>query len=140
MLFRSLLVLGGILSLPLGILVIIAGIKIYFLSKDKRQRNIVAPVIKENDNPEHSPAITYILILNFSFVITAIVYHGWTLIIAFKQSMLAGFLTVIFPVISNIYWIYRMFDNTLYFRLAMATIVLGIIRLVTQKILFRGYN
>ncbi len=68
------------------------------------------------------------------FYVTGGIYHVWTIIIAFKHSMLAGLLTVIFPVISNIYWLFKMSNNTMYMRFAIATLILGILYTFFNKV------
>jgi hypothetical protein len=50
----------------------------------------------------------------------ASIYHIWTIIIAFKVSLLSGILTLFLPILSNIYWFIKMWgENTLYCLLAI---------------------
>lgn len=129
---RIFLILAGILSVPIGILLVIAGIRIYTLSKNRNYETEIDSV-EEASSDKSFPLITIFSVIFFSFIITTTIYQGWTLIIAFKQSMLAGFLTVIFPVISNLYWLIKMSDNSLYVRFAIATIILSLVHYAIQK-------
>ncbi|WP_026768525.1 hypothetical protein [Asinibacterium sp. OR53] len=61
------------------------------------------------------------------FVITAICTHIWTTIIAYQESGIgATFLTFILPGLSELYWMFKMFeDNTLYSTIALIHLVLS---------------
>jgi hypothetical protein len=62
------------------------------------------------------------------FVITSIVTHIWTVIIAFSESgFLGGIITLILPGISEIYWMFKMFgENDLYAYIALIQLILAI--------------
>lgn len=46
------------------------------------------------------------------FIITATITHIWTVIIAFSEGgIFAGILSFIFPIISEIYWTFKMFGK-----------------------------
>lgn len=45
----------------------------------------------------------------------AILFHFWTVIIAFQHGFWSGIITLFLPVVSEIYWIFKMFgENTAY--------------------------
>ncbi len=62
------------------------------------------------------------------FVITSIITHIWTVIIAFSESgFLGGIITLILPGISEIYWMFKMFgENDLYAYIALIQLILAI--------------
>jgi hypothetical protein len=62
------------------------------------------------------------------FMITAIITHIWTVIIAFNESgFLGGIITLIFPVLSEIYWMIKMFgENDLYAYIALIHLILAL--------------
>ncbi len=69
-----------------------------------------------------------IILLYPVFVITSIVTHIWTVIIAFSESgFLGGIITLILPGISEIYWMFKMFgENDLYAYIALIQLILAI--------------
>lgn len=62
------------------------------------------------------------------FVVTATITHIWTVIIAFTESgIFAGILTFIFPLLSEIYWMIKMFgENDIYAYTVLIHLVLAI--------------
>jgi hypothetical protein len=69
-----------------------------------------------------------IILLYPVIVITSIVTHIWTVIIAFSESgFLGGIITLILPGISEIYWMFKMFgENDLYAYIALIQLILAI--------------
>jgi hypothetical protein len=67
-------------------------------------------------------------IVYIAFMITALITHIWTVVIAFTESgFWAGVLTFILPVISEIYWMIKMFgENDLYAYIALVHLILTI--------------
>ncbi|NVJ46478.1 MAG: hypothetical protein HWE07_05095 [Cytophagia bacterium] len=63
-----------------------------------------------------------------AFIITATITHIWTVIIAFSESgIFAGILTFLFPFLSEIYWVIKMFgENDLYAYTALVHLILAI--------------
>jgi hypothetical protein len=55
------------------------------------------------------------------FPITAVIFHVWTTIIAFSEGgILGGVLTLVFPVIGELYWLVKMWGkNDTYTTLAI---------------------
>jgi len=48
------------------------------------------------------------------------IYHLWTVIIAFKSSIVAGIVTLVLPAISELYWFFATLgDNAVYTTLAI---------------------
>ncbi len=67
-----------------------------------------------------------LLILVYSiFPITAVIFHIWTTIIAFTEGgILGGILTLIFPVIGELYWLVQMWgENDTYTTLAIVHLI-----------------
>ena len=62
------------------------------------------------------------------FSVTAIITHIWTVIIAFTESgILGGILTLMLPVVGEIYWMIKMFGvNDTYAYIALAHLILAI--------------
>ena len=62
------------------------------------------------------------------FAVTAIVTHVWTVIIAFSEAgFLGGVATLLLPFLSEIYWIFKMFDqNETYSYIALFHLILAI--------------
>jgi hypothetical protein len=62
------------------------------------------------------------------FVISSIITHIWTVIIAFSESgFFGGIITLILPGISEIYWMFKMFgENDLFAYIALIQLVLAI--------------
>ena len=62
------------------------------------------------------------------FAVTAIVTHVWTVIIAFSEAgFLGGVATLLLPFLSEIYWIFKMFDqNETYSYIALIHLILAI--------------
>jgi hypothetical protein len=60
------------------------------------------------------------------FMITALVTHIWTVIIAFNESgFIGGILTLFLPFLSEIYWMIKMFgENDLYAYIALVHLIL----------------
>ncbi|MDR0680754.1 MAG: hypothetical protein LBG15_02715 [Dysgonamonadaceae bacterium] len=67
-------------------------------------------------------------VVYFTFMITALITHIWTVVIAFTESgFWAGILTFILPFISEIYWMIKMFgENDLYAYIALIHLILSI--------------
>ena len=61
------------------------------------------------------------------FSITAIITHIWTVIIAFKAGgMLAGIISLFLPVLSELYWMIKMFgENDTYAYTALVHVILS---------------
>ncbi len=61
------------------------------------------------------------------FSITAIITHIWTVIIAFKAGgMIAGIISLFLPVLSELYWMIKMFgENDTYAYTALIHVILS---------------
>lgn len=61
------------------------------------------------------------------FAVTAIITHIWTVIIAFNEAGFFGaLLTLILPVLSEIYWMFKMFgENNTYAYIALVHLILS---------------
>ena len=61
------------------------------------------------------------------FVITAIITHIWTVIIAFTTSgIIAGLLSLFLPFLSELYWMFKMFgQNDAYSYIALIHLILS---------------
>ncbi|QTV04856.1 Yip1 family protein [Faecalibacter bovis] len=77
---------------------------------------------------EDENAFALIVTFNSIFMITALITHIWTVIIAFTQAgIIGGVLTFILPFLSEIYWMIKMFGvNDTYAYIALAHIILAI--------------
>ena len=66
-----------------------------------------------------------ILILLFIFPISAIIFHVWTVVIAFTiGGFWWGVVTLIFPMFSEIYWMIKMWGvNNLYTALCVVHVI-----------------
>ncbi len=62
------------------------------------------------------------------FVITAIITHLWTVIIAFSVGgFLAGILSLFLPFLAELYWMFKMFgENDVYSYIALIHLILAI--------------
>ncbi|MCX7985820.1 MAG: hypothetical protein N2662_02640 [Bacteroidales bacterium] len=62
------------------------------------------------------------------FVLTAIITHIWTVIIAFSEAgFLGGVITLILPFLGEIYWMIKMFgENDTYAYIALIHLILAI--------------
>ena len=61
------------------------------------------------------------------FAITAIITHIWTVIIAFGEGFWSGVITLILPVVSEIYWMFKMFgENDTYAYIALIHLILAL--------------
>jgi hypothetical protein len=62
------------------------------------------------------------------FAITAIITHIWTVIIAFAEAgIISGILTLVFPFLSELYWMFKMFgENDIYAYIALTHLLLAI--------------
>lgn len=62
------------------------------------------------------------------YVITAIVTHIWTVIIAFAEGgFLGGIISLFLPVLAELYWMFKMFgQNDTYAYVALAHLILAI--------------
>lgn len=69
------------------------------------------------------------------FVITAIITHIWTILIAFSEGgILAGVLSLFLPLLAEIFWMIRMFgENDFYSYVALIHILLGILFYFSSK-------
>lgn len=73
-------------------------------------------------------SLTAFLVSLYSiFVITALITHVWTVIIAFQESgIIGGILTLLMPVLAELYWMFKMFgENDTYAYIALTQLVLG---------------
>jgi len=63
------------------------------------------------------------------FFFTATIVHIWTVVVAFQQSgILAAIVSLFLPVLSEIYWMFRMWDTTSsYAQLALLHLVLAVL-------------
>ncbi len=63
--------------------------------------------------------------MKFIIWILAGIFHIWTVIIAFGHGILAGILSLILPVLAEIYWVFNLWnENPSYRNLALATFVI----------------
>lgn len=61
------------------------------------------------------------------FVITAIITHVWTVIIAFEEGFWSGVITLFLPVLAELYWMFKMFgENDTYAYIALIHLILAI--------------
>jgi|GEM_PF-1555572 len=62
------------------------------------------------------------------FVVTSIITHLWTVIIAFQVGgVIAGLLSLFLPFLSELYWMFKMFgENNLYAYIALIQLVISI--------------
>lgn len=62
------------------------------------------------------------------FVITALITHLWTVIIAFTVGgILSGIITLLLPFLAEIYWMFKMFGvNDTYAYIALIHLILAI--------------
>ncbi len=62
------------------------------------------------------------------FAITAIITHIWTVIIAFAEAgFISGILTLVFPFLGELYWMFKMFgENNTYAYIALTHLLLAI--------------
>lgn len=62
------------------------------------------------------------------FVITAIITHIWTVIIAFSVGgLFAGIISLFLPFLAELYWMFRMFgENDVYSYIALIHLILAI--------------
>jgi len=62
------------------------------------------------------------------FVVTALITHVWTVIIAFQVGgFWAGILSLFLPFLSELYWMFKMFgENNLYAYIALIHLVVSI--------------
>ena len=62
------------------------------------------------------------------FVVTAIITHIWTVIIAFTiGGFLGGIISLFLPVLAELYWMFKMFgENDTYAFIALAHLILAI--------------
>lgn len=62
------------------------------------------------------------------FIVTAIITHIWTVVIAFSQGgLLGGVVTLILQVLGEIYWMIKMFGvNDAYSYIALIHLILAI--------------
>jgi len=75
-----------------------------------------------------------ITLLASSIWILGTVYHLWTVIIAFQHGFISGIVTLILPVISEIYWFFKLWgENTVYI---VVSIIYAVIALIVT--LFRN--
>ncbi len=121
---RIMLIVAGIITLPLGILLIIFGVKV---------KNTSIDVYSGDNGFGTALFIAFRALIDTSFWVVASIYHLWTLIIAFNKGMVAGLLTLFLPVISNIYWVFKMIDNSTYVWLAIITLAIKIAAYIIHK-------
>lgn len=62
------------------------------------------------------------------FMITAIITHLWTVIIAFSVGgLFAGIISLFLPFLAELYWMFRMFgENDVYSYIALIHLILAI--------------
>jgi len=62
------------------------------------------------------------------FVVTAIITHIWTVVIAFTESgLFGGIVTLFLPFLSELYWMFSMFgENDTYAYIALIHLILSI--------------
>ncbi len=70
-----------------------------------------------------------------AFIVTAIITHVWTTIIGFQEGgFFGGILTFIFPFLSEVYWMIKMFgENNLYSIIALIHLILALLYAFTDR-------
>lgn len=68
-------------------------------------------------------------------MITALITHTWTVVIAFSESgILGGLVTLFLPAISEIYWMFKMFgENDTYAVIALIHLILSFLFVAVGK-------
>lgn len=63
------------------------------------------------------------------FVITAIITHIWTVIIAFSEAgVMGGLLTLFLPFLGELYWMFKMFgENDTYAYISLVHLILSVL-------------
>ena len=75
-----------------------------------------------------------VALLASSIWILGTVYHLWTVIIAFQHGIVSGIVTLVLPVLSEIYWFFKLWGvNTPYI---VVSIIYAVITLIVS--LFRN--
>jgi len=60
--------------------------------------------------------------------ILGIVYHLWTVIIAFQYGIISAIATFFLPVLSQIYWFFKMWDvNTPYIVVSIVFLIVALV-------------
>ena len=60
--------------------------------------------------------------------ILGIVYHLWTVIIAFQHGIVSGIVTLFLPVLSQIYWFFKMWGvNTPYIVVSIIFLIITLV-------------
>lgn len=61
-------------------------------------------------------------------MVTALITHVWTVIIAFQvEGFFAGILSLVLPGLSELYWMFKMFgENDLFAYIALVHLILAI--------------
>jgi hypothetical protein len=66
--------------------------------------------------------------------ILGIMYHLWTVIIAFSHSIIAGIVTLFLPVLSEIYWFFKIWgENTTYTAVSIIYTVIALIVFIGKQ-------
>lgn len=62
------------------------------------------------------------------YIVTAVITHIWTVIIGFTEGgLLGGILTLVLPVLAELYWMFAMFgENNAYAFFALANLIFAI--------------
>jgi len=69
-----------------------------------------------------------ITLLASSIWILGTVYHLWTVIIAFQHGLFSGIITLVLPVISEIYWFFKMWGvNTPYIVVSIIFLIITLV-------------
>jgi hypothetical protein len=69
------------------------------------------------------------------FVITAVITHIWTVVIAFTESgIFGGVVTLLLPALAEIYWMFKMFgENDTYAFIALVHLILAFLFVTVGK-------
>jgi len=69
-----------------------------------------------------------IALLASSIWILGTVYHLWTVVIAFQHGFLSGIVTLVLPILSEIYWFFKLWGvNTAYIVVSIIYAVIALI-------------
>lgn len=126
------------------LILIAMGVYIFLVPKRKsavkpiinreRFRKTALPMTKVQSNSEQIPLLTrWSLITIFSsllglFVITALITHIWTVVIAFTEGgFFGGVISLLLPFLAELYWMFKMFgENDTYSYCALTHLILAI--------------
>jgi hypothetical protein len=78
----------------------------------------------------------FLISISGIFMITALITHIWTVIIAFSEGgFFSGIISLFLPFLSELYWMFKMFgENDTYAYIALIHLILAIpISMVSKK-------